>query len=126
MLEQLNNELSNKTKDQNVEIAKMQKKLEKILKPSSANSKAKLLTVPATNGTQTEKEQSERKDEHVDIVKDKAEGVDGDSRNDETKQRYYRSRKKRFRSQEEIDKMTRELHSDKSEDENVAEEIGVS
>ncbi|KAI5752114.1 hypothetical protein M8J77_013969 [Diaphorina citri] len=125
MLEQLNNELSNKTKDQNVEIAKMQKKLEKILKPSSTNSKAKLLTVPATNGTQTEKEQSERKDEHVDIVKDKAEGVDGDSRNDETKQRYYRSRKKRFRSQEEIDKMTRELHSDKSEDENVAEEIGV-
>lgn len=123
MLEQLNNELSNKTKDQNVEIAKMQKKLEKILKPSSANSKAKLLTVPATNGTQTEKEQ---KDERVDIVKDKAEGVDGDSRNDETKQRYYRSRKKRFRSQEEIDRMTRELHSDKSEDENVAEEIGVS
>uniref|UniRef100_A0A8D8TT01 E3 ubiquitin-protein ligase APD1-4 middle domain-containing protein n=1 Tax=Cacopsylla melanoneura TaxID=428564 RepID=A0A8D8TT01_9HEMI len=140
MLEQLNKELANKTSEQNDEISKMQKKVEKLLKPSGHNSSRKQDNVePALNANKTagavgtteresesEKEGKKELSESVDDGGvDREDETNSNERKDEMKLRHDRSRKKRFRSAEEVGRMTRELHEDMGEEENVAEEVGV-
>lgn len=126
MLEQLNKELTNKTNAQNVEINKMQKKLERILNSYGQNTKQGMEPALKRNKTEVDKqsEGSGRMDEYGKEDNNEADGTHSES-GDESKLRHDRSRKKRFRSPEEIDRMTKEMH-DTNEDENVAEEIGVS
>lgn len=129
MLEQLNAELNNKTNNPNLELSKMQKKLERILKPAGNQSaKIKLETVESTvdlstNRSDSEKSQ-ERKGRDSDAAGDNEKGTNSNERKD-VKEGNGRTRKKRFRSLEEVERTRRELHTDISEDENAAEEVGV-
>lgn len=131
MLEQLNKELSNKTKDANSEIMNMQRKVERILKPRNESRKNRKLNEErmepnvnlSTNQTDSKREEGSIQSG---AEMNKEEGANSNERKDEMKLRHDRSRKKRFRSMEEIDRVTRELKSDINDDDNDAEEIGVS
>ncbi|KAL1462724.1 hypothetical protein WDU94_014537, partial [Cyamophila willieti] len=126
MLEQLNKELANKTSEQNDEISEMQKKVEKLLKPSQNSSRKRNNAEPGLNSNKTAEEVGTKLDKSVDGGVDKEDETNSKERKDEMKLRHDRSRKKRFRSPEEVGRMTRELHEDTGEEENVAEELGVS